>query len=266
METTTTSTPVLDEIRLYYTPGESRLNYYSTGTLVSKNLLEGVKDVASIDYFGYYISSLPPGTSVKVQFRQGENWYSSDGTLNGWDTLSQGDHLSTSTALNLSALNFSGPYFYYRILMETTTTSTPVLDEIRLYYTPGESRLNYYSTGTLVSKNLLDGRTVINIDTFYSSATVPTGTSLRIQFSTNTIDWYSANGVKDGWTYLPNGQFKTTLSPLGWATPNFYYRMEFRTEAPDKTPILDEIQLDYNIYHSPRLKGSIIIKGGVRLK
>jgi hypothetical protein len=32
------------------------------------------------------------------------------------------------------------------------------------------------------------------------------------------------------------------------------------------TPIVDEIGLNYNVYHSPELKGGIKIKGGVRLK
>jgi hypothetical protein len=273
-ETTDTSkTPVLDEIRLYYTPATPAPNdnpYYATGTLVSKDLIFP-NAVNSIDYFGYYASSIPAGTSLKVQFSQDKvNWYSSTGTLDGFDILSEGDHLSTSTAIDLSSLGWTADHFYYRIFFETTDTSkTPVLDEIRVYYTSTTPPVNegpYYLSGTLVSKNLLDGKTVINIDTFFSSSTLPTGTSLWIQFSTNTTDWYSADGVKDSWTYLPNGQFKTIISYLGWATPKFHYRIRFETDAPDKSPILDEIQIDYNIYHSPQLKGSIRIKGGTIIK
>jgi len=260
----TSTTPILDEIKVYYTVG-SYGKYYASSTLVSKNLFSPSDAVGSIDYFGYNCTTTAAAT-LKIQFSQNNNdWYSSTGTLNGWDTLSNGNHLDTDR-INLAALNWSGPYFYYKAKFETSDTSTtPILDEIKVYYTVG-SYGKYYASGTLVSKNLLSGQTVINIDTFFASSTVPVGTNLKIQFSTNTTDWYSANGVLNGWTYLPDGQSKIILSQLNWATPNFYYKMKFETYEQGRTPILDEIQVDYNIYHSPQLKGSIRIKGGTILK
>jgi len=109
--------------------------YYATGTLVSKNLLAGQTVVDSIDYFGYKATTTAT-TTLKVQFsRNNSNWYSSTGTENGWNTLENGDHLATSTAIDLSALNWSGPNFYYKITFETTDTSkTPILDEIGVNY------------------------------------------------------------------------------------------------------------------------------------
>ena len=336
--------------------------YYATGTLVSKNLLSPTADTASsLDYFGYNCTTTAT-TTLKVQFSQDRtNWYSSTGTADGWDTLSDGDHLAIGDAISLSALNWDHPYFYYKMLFETTDTSqTPVLDEIKVYWTQGTApivttattspvyvttavangnitddgggvisvrgfkygltqtdtwsvsetgefgegayslnltnlqpnttyyirayatnpkgtsygawlsfttqQIGYYSSGTLVSKNLLSGQTVINIDTFFASSSVPVGTSLWVQFSTTSNTWYSANGVLNGWTYLPAGQSKIILSQLNWATPNFYYKIKFETYEQGRTPILDEIQVDYNIYHSPQLKGSIRIKGGTILK
>jgi len=49
--------------------------------------------------------------------------------------MSSGNHLSTSTAINLTGLAWSGSNFYYKIKFETTaSSSTPVLDAINLMY------------------------------------------------------------------------------------------------------------------------------------
>jgi len=334
--------------------------YYLTGTLVSKNLLANATTVSSIDYFGYNCTTNAT-TTLKVQFSQdGTNWYSATHTAGAWTELSDGNHLDTD---RIALYGWSAePNFYYKIKFETTNeTQTPILDEIKLWYnlgtyptvttqaptniststatangnitSIGESSVTergfqydiatstspaysvsetgtfgtgtyslnitglyagttyyvrafaknsrgtaygswlsftteslYYTSGTLVSKNLLSGQTVINIDTFFTSSTVPAVTALWVQFSTTSETWYSANGVLNGWTYLPDGQSKIILSQLNWATPNFYYKIKFETYEQGRTPILDEIQVDYNIYHSPQLKGSIRIKGGTILK
>ena len=347
--------------------GANAQTYYATGTLISKNLLSPTADTASsIDYFGYNCTTTAT-TTLKVQFSQDRtNWYSSTGTLDGWDNLENGDHLSTSTAIDLSALNWDGPYFYYKILFETSDTSTtPILGEIKMYYTPGTTptvttqtpnpiypttavaygnitddgggvisergfqygltatstwsvsetgefwpgegsyslnltnlepettyyirayavnpegtsygdwvsfttpALSYYATGTLISKNILSGISdVVIINNFFTSSTVPVNTALWVQFATSSTagPWYSANGIQNEWTFVPNGQQKFILDHLGWSGSNFYYRMKFETFEAGKTPVLDEIQVDYNLYHSPKIKGSIRVRGGTILK
>ena len=240
--------------------------YYASGTLVSKNLLAGVT-VSSIDKFGYNASSIPASTTLKVQFsRDRANWYDSAGTLNAWNTLSQGDYLLEVDAISLSALNWSGPYFYYKMQFETTDTSqTPVLDEVRVYYTPQPLTATYYSSGTLVSKNLLAGAAGVNkIGSFYTSSVLPTNTILSVQFSTTGVTWYSADGILNGSTSIPDGQAVISLTPLNWSGSNFYYKIKFETTDTGKTPVLDEIGVNYNVYL--QLKGGVKLKGGVILK
>jgi len=342
----------------------SAQTYYATGTLVSKNLLDpAAHTVASIDYFGY-LATTTATTTLKVQFSQDRvSWYNSENEPDGWDILENGYHLETDEAINLFALNWSGPYFYYKILFETSDTSqTPILGGIELYYTPGTAptvttqtpspiyertavaqgnitndgggyifergfeygltetptwsvsqtgewypgtstySLNvtglelettyyirayavnlegtgygdwvdfttaspgYYATGTLTSKNLFSGEEVVIINNFFASSTVPAGTALWVQLSTTSQTWYSADGVQDAWTFVPDGQVKFILYNLNWSGPNFYYKMKFETNEAELSPVLDEIILNYNLFHSPYLKGSIRIKGGVILK
>jgi len=313
--------------------------YYASSTLVSKNLLEGLT-VNSIDYFGYFATTTATST-IKVQFSQDKNyWYNASGTLDGWTTLSDGNHLATSTAISLTNLSWFGSNFYYRMQFETTATSqTPVLDEIKLWYNLGTQSIvstltptniatssisangniseagatkrgfqygltqtptwevseegsfgagdysldltgllsnktyylrafaenswgtaygdwmtfttnpYYYTSGTLVSKNILAGQGAVSIDYFYSSSTVPAGTSLWVQFSQDKTNWYAADGTSNGTTTIPDGQATTSLAALGWSGSNFYYKMQFNSNSPNKdtTPVLDEVK----VYFSP---------------
>jgi len=105
--------------------------YYSIGTVVSTNLLWGL-GVKTIDAFGYNASSIPANTTLKVQFSQNNfTWENSSGTVDGWDTLSDGDHTAEGSALSLSGLAWGGGYFYYKIELDAADTSaTPVLDDV----------------------------------------------------------------------------------------------------------------------------------------
>ena len=80
--------------------------YSSPGTLLSINLLSG-EIVASTDNFTYIAPAIPSGTALKAQFStDNSTWYNSSGTLNGWDTLSQG-----TNSVDLSGLGWAGPNF-----------------------------------------------------------------------------------------------------------------------------------------------------------
>lgn len=115
-------------------------DYSTTGTFTSVNLLPNV-GISSINSFGYKVSSLPAGTSIKVRFSQdATNWYNSSNVANGWDTLSSGDYLSESGGISLSNLNWSRAYFYYQVQFDTSDiNSSAVLDETNVYYTQGAS-------------------------------------------------------------------------------------------------------------------------------
>lgn len=242
-----------------------KAEYHSSGTLVSRNLLDA-QNVNSIDNFGYN-ASIPANTTLKVQFTKNQtNWYNSAGTENGWDTLSNGDYLAIGNAIDLSGLGWSVPYFFYKIVFETTDTSqTPVLDEIKLYWDEGSAPATaYHTSGTLVSQNLLEGEEIDGIlDSFYYNASsIPAGTSLRVQFSQNNTNWYNSAGQSGGWDVCSEGAHSIDLLGLNWSSPNFYYKMELISDG-NNTPVLDEILL-----YTPYLiiKGELRFKGGTIFK
>jgi len=99
----------------------------------------------------------------------------------------------------------------------------------------------YDSPGTLTSVNLLSGQTVGSIDSFdYNASAIPSGTTLRVQFSQNSTNWYNSSGSPGGWDTLSQGVGNIDLSGLGWSGTNFYYKMEFTSDGTD-TPLLDEV-------------------------
>jgi hypothetical protein len=100
----------------------------TSGELVSMNLMEG-KDVHAVDGFNC-IGYVPYGAGLKVQFSQdGLDWYDSSGNPDGWNLLSDGfNHV------DLSALGWSGPAFYYRANFTSDTDHAPVLREISASY------------------------------------------------------------------------------------------------------------------------------------
>ena len=104
-------------------------SYYDSGTVDSENLLTG-ETVVSIDSFDYYVSAIPSGTSLQVQYSQdASNWYDSAGTPGAYDTLSQGIN-----SIDLSGLSWSGANFYYHMLFTSDGGDTPILDEIAMLF------------------------------------------------------------------------------------------------------------------------------------
>jgi len=111
----------------------------------------------------------------------------------------------------------------------------------------------YYATGTLVSTNLLSGENVGTIDSFYTSSTIPDGTSLWIQFATTSNisgPWYDASSSLDATTSISTGMTTTTITgDICSGGANFYYKIQFNSnEAQDATPVLDEIRVNYTLW------------------
>ncbi len=104
----------------------------------------------------------------------------------------------------------------------------------------------YNSTGTVTSTNLLSGQTVCSADSFgYNASAIPSGTTLKAQFSQDNSNWYNAAGTLNGWSTLSSGTSSISLSRLQWSGANFYYKIKFTSDAID-TPLLDEITVNYN--------------------
>ncbi|OJI09356.1 MAG: hypothetical protein COV08_01350 [Candidatus Vogelbacteria bacterium CG10_big_fil_rev_8_21_14_0_10_49_38] len=124
------ATPVFSSVSVTYTPlGGAYYVYELNGTSTSANLLPS-SGVEEISRFDYSVSSLPPETSLRLQFSRDEvDWYNSAGTLDGYDTLTAGDHY-----LNLSGLGWSGGAFYYRAIFTSDGEFTPILDSVGLRY------------------------------------------------------------------------------------------------------------------------------------
>jgi len=108
----------------------------------------------------------------------------------------------------------------------------------------------YEPTGTITSTNLLSGETVASIDSFdYNASAIPSGTSLKVQFSQDSTNWYNSAGTPDGWDTLSQGTNNIDLSGLSWSGANFYYHMLFTSDGSD-TPVLDEISVNFSTYYS----------------
>jgi len=231
--------------------GGAKAEYYESGTLESQNLLYGLY-TDSVNSFGYD-ATIPAGTTIQVQFSlHGEygEWYSSAGVQDAWDTLSDGDHLEEANAIDLSDLEWTEPYFYYKASLLTTATdsTTPILNETRVYYEEGEApQTSYEASGTLVSKNILDGVEVNNFITgfYYDISSLPSGTSVRIQFSKDGASWYNSSETADGWDNLVKGTHFIDLTGLGWSGLAFYYQIELSGDGT-ATPVLDEIRVNYS--------------------
>ena len=126
----------------------------------------------------------------------------------------------------------------------------------------GLAEAEYYSSGTLVSQNLLYSQYVNSVENFGYDATIPSGTSLKVQFSQDKTNWYNSAGVSGGWDVCSEGGHLIDLLGLNWSGPNFYYKMELTSDG-NNTPVLDEILL-----YTPYLiiKGELRFKGGTNFQ
>ena len=203
----------------------------SSGTLASVNLLSG-ETVGSIDSFDYNASAIPSGTSLKVQFSQdNSNWCDSSGTVDSWDTLSQGAH-----GIGLSGLGWLGAKFYYSIAFTSDGSDTPVLDEISVDY------FAYDTTGTIASPVLDTGIGGAAWDALFWDETLPHSTDTTFEARASdtvfpkdaaTPAWTSIGGTSPVTSGLPSGRY------LQW-------RATLTTTDTSKTPTLYEVR----VYHS----------------
>lgn len=115
-------------------------DYYPSGTLTSTNLLSTVSDeeVESIDSFWYNASDL--GSGLRVQFSQDSSVWS------GWHDCDT----TGGAEIDLSGLAATAD-FYYRMEFSSNGSNTPVLEAVRVDYTPPPPP--YTSEKTMVAKS-----------------------------------------------------------------------------------------------------------------
>ncbi len=103
----------------------------------------------------------------------------------------------------------------------------------------------YATSGTLTSTNLLLGKSVTSVDSFWYNASA-LGSGLKVQFSNDGgSTWYNSAGTPNGWNNCATiGGATIDLSGLGWSTANFIYRMEFTSDGSN-TPVLEEVTVEY---------------------
>ncbi|MFC2011805.1 hypothetical protein ACFLVU_01620 [Chloroflexota bacterium] len=129
----------------------------------------------------------------------------------------------------------------------------------QVYVTVNYTPQTYETLGTITSINLLPSEVII--DSFgYTTVAIPTGTSLKAQFSQDSSTWYDSAGNSGQWDTLSEGSQSIDLSGLNWAGNNFYYKMEFTSDGTD-TPVLDEITLNAAYFASGDLTSSAFDAG-----
>lgn len=177
-------------------------DYDWTGVLVSSDLLASTTDpLTGFEWFGYAISYMPYGSTVKAQFsNDGTNWYSSDGTAWAWDDLSFGDNTTAGRAVNLSGLNWADEAsFYYKLKFALVNDNnySPVLESVGLY-----SYSAYMTDGTKASTpiahwNFNEGYGSLCHD---FSANNKNGSLIASTSGSNTaaVEMWNKNGKMDG--------------------------------------------------------------------
>jgi hypothetical protein len=207
-----------------------RSGYGSPGTLTSTNLLSGTS-TSAISSFDYSAATIPSGTTMQVEFsRDNSTWYSSAGVLNGFDTLSQGSH-----TLSLSALGWSGSSFYYKLSLTSNASATPTLDQVAVHYSQ--------TSGSLASSVLDTGLGGAKWQVLSWDGTLPASTSLTLEVRAS--DTLFLKGASS-----PSWVAAASPSPIGSSLPAGRYkqwRATLTTTDVSKTSVLSEVRL----YWSP---------------
>ena len=253
------ATPALDSVTLAYTAvdGVYDTNYQPAGVITSTNLMPtGGTSATSFSY----TATMPVNVDAKIQFSYDKPtddsiWYDSFGTAGAFDTMFDGSNI-----IDLTGMGWKGPYFYYRIVFVSTDgVDIPFLDSITLTYLNVDGDYTTYNaSGNFVSTNLLSGQSpAASIDSFdYTVASLPAGTTAKVQFSTDNSTWYNHSGTLDAKDTLSLGSHNISLSGLTWSGSTFYYKTSFTSDGAS-TPALDSVALNYS--YSPVTAPSITL-------
>jgi hypothetical protein len=154
----------------------------------------------------------PSGTSVTLYYRTGE-----EGSWSTWSTPC----ILTTCPINEDDLT-DADFIQYRLDLSTTDSLiTPSVNSVTL--TDG-----YETTGTYTS-NTLSFPTTTDLFTFSADTTVPTGTTLAFEYSTNGTKWLP---ITAGSSF-----------PRPTKTKDFTWRATFTTTNPSLTPTIQSIEI-----------------------
>ncbi|MCX6719769.1 MAG: autotransporter-associated beta strand repeat-containing protein, partial [Candidatus Staskawiczbacteria bacterium] len=226
--TDTSVTPTLTSVQIWY----------GTGATYAAVSTSAASSVAGITATGNgNISSIGNSTVTERGFQ-----YTVDSTYNSYLSVSETGTYSTGTySLTLPNLQASSVY-YVRAFV--TNTEGKAYGSWQTFTTNA-----YYNTsGMVYSTNLLSGVTLTSIDSFYTNAVVPSGTSMSAMFSQDNATWYNAAGTLNGTpTDIPNGTNTASLSALTWTTANFYYKIVLNDSSDrSSAPTLSQANVNYS--------------------
>ncbi|UCE37746.1 MAG: Ig-like domain-containing protein [Thermoplasmata archaeon] len=206
---------------------------FTYGVMTSVDLLAG-QVVYSINTFDCNTSVFPE-TGIKVQFSQNSTyWYNSGGTLDGWDTLSDGFN-----SIDLSSLGWQGPGFYYQMNFTSNNEKAPSVQNISFLY-------NQFTSGDLVSQPYNAGADV----NWYTISWTKINDTIKFQL--RTADTQSGLSSKD--FVGPEGTSSTYYTSSGtniWSGHTsdkwwIQYKVYLSSSLGNTTPILQDVTISYN--------------------
>lgn len=255
----TAVSPAIDEINIWYNNGT-----YAEVTTEAATGVAGTTAIAHGTITGGGSSDI---TERGFQYGISQTSYLATSEAGSFTTIPE------SYSLELSNL-YSSSNYYVRSFV--TNAQGRAYGAWQTFTTP-----RYYNvSGIFDSSNLLSGIGATTINSFWTSAVVPAGTTLVMQFATDeanwytdTANWYSAAGVLGETTDVPVGAATTSLSLLDWGGTNggsnFFVKMTFTSDSTD-TPVVEEIMVNYDMPSgdpaSLKIKGDLKIKGGLKVK
>jgi hypothetical protein len=111
---------------------------------------------------------------------------------------------------------------------------------------------DYYKEGSIVSVNLLSGKTDVGAITgFSATAAIGAGEKIVVQFSRNKIQWYDSAGTVYASTTLANGANTIDISALNWTGPVFFYKLIFYRNTLTATPNVTDVSVVYTQVAGP---------------
>ena len=210
----------------------------SEGVLVSKNLFP--QHIVRLESFNYE-ASIPWRASVKVQFsKDGVNWYSSAGTLDGWDKLSEGSH-----DIDLSNLNWVGvSEFYYRMAFDgggLLGFMRPAVKEVELTYAA------YHTSGIIASMVFDSGVENAQWDSICWDATLSMNATITFEVRASDT-FFTRDSATPGWTSVEAEAVSSNSYRASVDLPSGRYkqwRATLSTSDTSTTPVLHEVRVYY---------------------
>ena len=125
------------------------------------------------------------------------------------------------------------------------------------------ARADYYAQGILESKNMLSGATVTAINSFQTTASLPSGTSASVKFSQDKVNYYNSSGTEGGWDSITNGTTNISLSSLSWTGGLLFYKLKLETTNVAATPAVSQVLIDYDGTAVPPISGTTYYDQGI---